>query len=230
MCVIIAKPSATAAPKLDTIRAAIQTNPDGFALVWVKDGHLVTFRTMNADAMTTYYAEHLRELNTAPFVFHARIATDGSKNIKNCHGWPTLNGHAAFFHNGVLPLKNRDDMTDSETFLRDIYEPIALKAGHKKATKAIRAIIGTSKFAFIGDNGEIKLYGHYIDRGGVKFSNLNHEWRENIYTGRLPFYGYGGCYVNRDNVKHGARHYSYIDRLQSLTDTFDGVDAYEDLP
>ena len=189
MCVIIAKPSKANAPELATIKAAIATNPHGSAIVWVKDNQLYTFRTLNADEMLKYYADNFDELNAHAFVFHARIATNGSKSLKNCHGWKTLNGHAAFFHNGILNIESRGDLTDSETFLRDIYEPIALKGGHKKAVKAINAIIGSSKFAFIGDTGEIKLYGHYFNVNGVMYSNLNHVRHE----------------------PRTARHYSYID-------------------
>jgi hypothetical protein len=187
MCVIIAKPSKVQAPDIATIRAAIATNPHGSSIVWVKDGHLETFKSLNAEEMINYYKTNVEALKNAPFVFHARIATNGSKCLKNCHGWKTLNGHAAFFHNGVLNIESRGDLTDSETFLRDIYEPIALNGGHKKAVRAINAIIGTSKFAFIGDTGEIKLYGHYFNINGVMYSNLNH-------------------------VRHEQpRHYSYID-------------------
>lgn len=189
MCVIIAKPSKVQAPDIATIRAAIATNPHGSSIVWVKDGHLETYKTLKAEEMINYYSEHYKELNGAPFVFHARIATNGSKCLKNCHGWQTLNGHAAFFHNGILNIESRGDLTDSETFLRDIYEPIALKGGHKKAVRAINAIIGSSKFAFIVDTGEIKLYGHFFNINGVRYSNLNHVRHEPRVT----------------------RHYSYID-------------------
>lgn len=189
MCVIIAKPSKAQNPTIATIKAAIATNPHGSSIVWVKNGHLETFKTLNADEMVKYYTDHFNELKNVPFVFHARIATNGSKRIENCHGWKTLNGHAAFFHNGILNIESRGDLTDSETFLRDIYEPIALHGGHKKAVKAINAIIGSSKFAFIGDTGEIKLYGHYFNIDGVRYSNLNHVRHEPRVT----------------------RHYSYID-------------------
>ena len=178
MCVIIAKPSKAQAPDLATIRAALTTNPHGSAIVWVKNGKLETFKTLNTEEMVNYYKANFEALKKAPFVFHARIATNGSKKIENCHGWKTLNGHAAFFHNGILDIKSRGDMTDSETFLRDIYEPLALHSGHKSAVKAINAIIGGSKFAFIGDTGEIKLYGHYFNINGVMYSNLNHVRKE----------------------------------------------------
>lgn len=194
MCVIIAKPASVNAPDLHTIRAAIATNPHGSAIVWQHDGTLETFKTLNADEMLNYYKAHFAELNAHAFVFHARIATNGSKCIKNCHGWKTLNGHAAFFHNGILNIESRGDLTDSETFLRDIYEPIALNGGHKKAVRAIHAILGSSKFAFIGDNGHIKLYGHYQNIGGVMYSNLNHLYHE----------------------ARACRHYSYIDEINGF--------------
>lgn len=187
MCVIIAKPTKARIPSIATIKACIATNPHGSALVWVKDGHLETFKTLKAEEMVRYYTDHFEELAKTAYVFHARIATHGSKNIKNCHGWKTDDGHTAFFHNGILNIASRGDLTDSETFLRDIYEPIALKSGHKKAEPAIRAILGTSKFAFLRDNGEIKLYGVYYKRDGCFFSNLNHE------------------------ANKALRHYSYID-------------------
>lgn len=178
MCVIIAKAKNINAPTISEIRKALNTNPDGSAIVWAHDGKLETFKTLDSKEMINYYTTHFVELNRNAFVFHARIATHGSKNIKNCHGWPTLGGHAAFFHNGILSIRARGDMTDSETFLRDIYEPIALKSGHKKAVKAINAIIGGSKFAFISDEGVIKLYGHYIEQNGIHYSNLNHRWEK----------------------------------------------------
>lgn len=193
MCVIIAKPTKANAPTIATIRAAIATNPHGNAIVWVKDGKLETYKTLNAEDMIAYYTNHFEELNKTSFVFHARIATNGSKKLENCHGWSTLNDSVAFFHNGILNIESRGDLTDSETFLRDIYEPIAKVHGHKAAEPAIRAIIGSSKFAFIAKNGHIKLYGNYREKEGVYYSNLNHE----------------------SVLYRTQRHFSYIDDLEA---------------
>lgn len=173
MCVIIAKSKAANAPALDIINRAMTTNPHGFALVYAKGGKLHTFRTMDAKEMRKYYSENFALLDSVPFVFHARISTHGARTLANCHGWPTDGGRAAFFHNGILDIRNRGNMTDSETFLRDIYEPAA-KCGPEAARRAINAVIGGSKFAFIYDTGEIRMYGHYIKVGGVYYSNLNH--------------------------------------------------------
>lgn len=193
MCVIIVKPTKGQTPTKETIIAALTTNPHGSAIAWKKNGKIEVFRTLNNDDMIEYYTEHFNEFKNTCFVFHARIATHGSKSLKNTHGWRTKNGH--FFHNGILNIESRGDLTDSETFLRDIYEPIAYAYGHKTAEPAIRAIIGSSKFAFIFDDGSIKIYGNYQKRNGCFFSNLNHE----RHTERI------------------TRHQSYIDFWENQT-------------
>lgn len=170
MCVIIAKQKGIKSPSINTIKDALHRNPDGSAIAWVEDGKMNYFRTMNNNDMIKFYSDMKETLTCCSFVFHARIATNGSKNINNCHGWLTGDGCYRFFHNGILSITSRGDLTDSETFLRDIYDPIA-ECGHNAARNAINAIIGSSKFAFIRKTGEIKLYGGYTEKNGVYYSN-----------------------------------------------------------
>ena len=186
MCVIIAKAKGTACPDVLIIRKAMQANPDGFGIAWINRGKLEIFRTMSADEMEKYYYANFDKLEASAFVFHARWATHGTKTISNCHGWKCLNGKRAFFHNGVLDIAARDNMTDSETFLRDIYEPIADKCGDEAAERAINAVIGNSKFAFIDNRGSVKLYGRYIEKNGIFFSNLN--FVNSYHTGHVERY------------------------------------------
>ena len=183
MCVIIAKPYGAKTPDIRIIRAAMDANPDGFAIAWSNRGKLEIYRTLNRKDMENYYIDNFSELEKTSFVFHARIATHGTKILSNCHGWTCLKGKYAFFHNGMLSITARDNMTDSETFLRDIYEPIASKYGHKGAEPAIHAVIGTSKFAFINGRGAIKMYGTWTERNGVYYSNTHFMYDYN--SGRI---------------------------------------------
>lgn len=183
MCVIIAKPMGANMPDIKTIIAAMDANPDGFAIAYPKNGKIHTFRTLSKVEMADYYATRFNTLKETAFVFHARIATHGTKVLSNCHGWTCLKGKYAFFHNGILSITARDNMTDSETFLRDIYEPIASKYGHKGAEPAIHAVIGTSKFAFINGRGAIKMYGTWTERNGVYYSNTHFMYDYN--SGRI---------------------------------------------
>ena len=171
MCVIIVKPAGVKVPEISVISAAMAANPDGFGLA-ISDGkRLKIYHSMDKGQMLKIYASKVSENSAA--VFHARIATAGSVSVKNCHGFPVrgLGEACAFFHNGVLSINAREDMTDSETFLHDIYEPAAA-LGEVYGERAINAVIGSSKFAFIHASGRIRTYGHFHEVNGVQFSNL----------------------------------------------------------
>ena len=117
---------------------------------------------------------------THAMYIHARIKTHGSERLENCHGWRE-NG-LIFAHNGILDIANRDDLTDSETFFRDIFSPAYKVGGWKLGEKTINAIIGTSKFVFMDDKGNIHAYGNYIVDDGLMFSNSSYIRR----TYRVP--------------------------------------------
>lgn len=184
MCVIIVKCKGSDFAPLDVIEKCIQHNPHGFSIGWNENGQLMTFRTMNpTEAMAKYkqLTETLNPLETA-LVFHARIATHGSQKIENCHAF--RHGNIAFFHNGILSIPNRDDMTDSETYFRDFFVPAMEGCGFEFAMKMSRAVLGNTnnKFAVIDKDGNISLtsgsHGYEKKqfpglRGKIYFSNLN---------------------------------------------------------
>lgn len=169
MCIIVAKIKGSDFPSTDIISNCIARNPDGFAMAWnTPEGTVETFRTMDPDMALSKYAELSRTLDPAVtgLLFHARIATHGSKRIENCHCWTErLGKHTiAFAHNGILRnIPNRDDMTDSETFFRDYLLPVLRGAGWKSAKNLADIVAGcTSKFAFLSDTGGIELTGEFI--------------------------------------------------------------------
>jgi len=181
MCVIVLKFKGADFPSKNVIKACMKANPDGYAAAWNQDGRLQTFRTMDEAAMLAKYDE-IRRLDpkTTGLVFHARIATHGSKTLANCHCWTNDNETIAFAHNGILHnIGNRDDMTDSETFFRDYFLPIMEGCGAAMAAKVANVVIGNSKFAFIYPNGDIVPLGYYMKdveaghKGTIYFSNMN---------------------------------------------------------
>ena len=181
MCVIVLKFKGADFPSKNVIKACMKANPDGYAAAWNEDGALRTFRTMDEGEMLAKYDE-IRHLDpaTTGLVFHARIATHGSKTLKNCHCWTDDEGTIAFAHNGVLhSIGNRDDMTDSETFFRDYFLPVREGCGMAVASKVASLAIGSSKFAFMFPDGGIVPMGHYMKdtetghKGAIYFSNMN---------------------------------------------------------
>lgn len=223
MCIIAVKGKGVQYPSVEQIINCMTANPDGFAMAWNEGGKVKTFRSMSDTKFLKVYKRVMERCKAEDtgLVFHARIATHGSKGIKNCHCWE--GARLAFAHNGILSVANRDDMTDSETFFRDIFLPIYKTGGWDEAAKAVKCVIGTSKFAFLDGTGKIKLYGRYVEEGdgaGKKlyFSNDTYKsWRERYAYG---FYGSGWSKYG------GATRLSAYDDLGRPLASMDADDNY----
>lgn len=180
MCIIAIKDAGVQFPTLDTVETMCDNNPDGFAVVWHKAGdkHSRVYRTMDRDKFLKRYKMIIRnhDYKTTTMYIHARIATHGSLKQSNCHGFVDHNTRLCFAHNGILGIKNRDDLTDSETFFRDYFIPVYRHGGWFEAEKLIKDTIGYSKFVFMDGDGHLRKFGNYIrDNAGVLYSN--HSFR-----------------------------------------------------
>lgn len=180
MCILITKPAGAQFPAIEAIKNSVINNPDGFAMAWNQAGRIHTFKTMDARQFIEAYRDISGSLDPeiTGMIIHARIATHGSKNIDNCHCWksfPDVSLEMAFAHNGILTIPNRGDMTDSETFLRDYFEPAFIRGGWRNAVHIINRHIGSSKFAFIDIYGNIRKFGQFAsEEDGCSFSNLSY--------------------------------------------------------
>lgn len=188
MCIICIKKKGVRFPSVECVKTMCDNNSHGFAIAISrgKTPHIV--KTLNKQKFIHIYKGLIKKYDyedTTMFI-HARIMTHGTKRIENCHGWKE-NG-LIFAHNGVLSIANRDDMTDSETFFRDIFSPAYKVGGWKLAERTIDAIIGTSKFVFMDNSGNIKYYGNYIEDDGLLFSN--NTYRPYIVPRYTPRSGY----------------------------------------
>ena len=180
MCIICIKEKSVKFPSMKAVRNMCENNNDGFAIAWYHPTMKSTqvYRTMNQKQFLKEYKRIKNEYdaeNTTLFI-HARIKTHGTPNLKNCHGWVSDECGLAFAHNGILSgVANRDDMTDSETFFRDIFTPAFMYGGWEAAERTIDAIIGTSKFVFMDSYGGIVHYGNYIEDNGLLYSNTTYQ-------------------------------------------------------
>lgn len=174
MCIIAIKPKGIKFPKIEIVKTMFENNPDGFSIVWSENGEPPRIhRTMSADSALNMYERIAKKCDaddTSLFI-HARIATHGTINISNCHGWRDAKTGMVFAHNGILDIDAKEDLTDSETFFRYIFMPIYRNGGWKFANEAINAFIGTSKFVFMDKRGHIYFSGKYITDDGIMYSN-----------------------------------------------------------
>lgn len=214
MCIIMAKKEGVRFPSAKTIEVCCKNNPDGFALAWSHKGVVRNYRTLNVKEFIQKYKEVAKlDFKQTACIVHARIATHGSIRVSNTHCWIDRSTALAFAHNGILSIKNREDLTDSETFFQDIFLPIFMRGGWPAAKNAINACIGTSKFAFLHASGQMEVFGTYLDVNGVLYSNSSYVERTYTSYGSSSsnYYGRGGGY---DSYRDGyydvkARRYVY---------------------
>ena len=179
MCILITKPRSAAFPPVEAIQNSVINNPDGFSMAYNIDGELITYKSMSAAQFVAQYRRitALCDPKTTGMIIHARIATHGSVGLKNCHCWKSFVGDSAemaFAHNGILSVPPRDGMTDSETFLRDYFEPAFVRGSWMIANRVIAHMIGGSKIAFIDRSGNIRKFGYFISDDGCSYSNTSY--------------------------------------------------------
>lgn len=222
MCIIAIKKAGVKFPKMETIKTICKNNPDGFSMVYKTfedDSKPIVFKTLDE-------AEFLQEYKIVSETFdyrvinlfiHARIKTHGTKRIENCHGW--TENDLTFAHNGVLKIDNRDDMTDSETFFRDIFSPIYKHYGWDLAKRAINAVIGTSKFVFMQDSGLIRYFGQYQqDDSGMLYSNDSYmPWSER-YPSYSGYYGGGGATTSYRQTTYNTYNFNKKNEVDEFAD------------
>lgn len=188
MCIICIKKMGVLYPTKSTVKTMCDNNPDGFSIVLSHRGKRpMIYKTLNKKDFLNVFDDWSKkyDYNETSMFIHARIKTHGSARLENCHGWRS--DGLVFAHNGILSIENRGDLTDSETFFRDIFIPAYRCGGWKMAERTVDAIIGTSKFVFIDKNGDIKHYGNYVEDNGLLYSNTTYiEWRQR-YTSKVPY-------------------------------------------
>lgn len=203
MCVIMCKASGQEFPPVEEIKNCCDSNGDGFGAMYnTPKGEVRVFKTMDKEAFIRWYETFVKKHPVSvALVCHMRIATHGSKKVENCHPWTDEREEVGFAHNGILQIKNRGDMTDSETFFRDLWLPAFKSGGQEAGDNAVRACIGAGRFCFLFGDGSVERWGNW-EEGSVKdvwYTNSSWKKRENYsfrgcgggrYTRSLGFGGY----------------------------------------
>ena len=167
MCIIIAKPQGVELPPANIIANCAMRNPDGFGFATVEG----VYKTMDFRA----FYKRLQETASPDIamILHFRIATHGSCKRANCHPFGDDETGVSFAHNGMLDIMPYKDMTDSETAFRGLYVPKIREYGldSDELRYEVFGTIGFSRFAFLGPDSQIRLFGHFYKWRGCSFSN-----------------------------------------------------------
>lgn len=128
--------------------------------------------------------KHLEEKN---LVMHFRISTSGGISKETCHPFPItnklkklrkteINCGSGIVHNGIIgKYAWEEKMSDTQRFILD--DVFSLWRLNNKDVLA-KEMKGNGKFCILKSNGEIELYGDFIEKEeGWIFSNESYEPR-----------------------------------------------------
>lgn len=178
MCIIVYKPPGIDLPNDDILYNCSDSNPDGIGFMYRNDDGKII---INKGILTV--RDLLKELSRVPDIksrdlaVHFRYATHGDKSPGNTHPFPMscniremrrLHNRVdcAIMHNGVvlgLPQHRDISLSDTMCFIKQI---IALGMDNEGIVK----ILNQGKF-LIMDSKETKMYGTFINDGGIYYSN-----------------------------------------------------------
>lgn len=201
MCCIIHRPKdAKEISELDKLRPIIRINSDGWGVSYFQNGALQTIKSLDMSKAI----EKVRELESEniEFLFHARYATHGDKNLANCHPYNLNNG--VLFHNGKIdiPCQNKK-LSDTHYFSLRINKWFNKHKSIDWILNRYKKNIGPSRFAVMSNDGTISKFGNWHEVDGCNYSKLDWRW-DDWGTGYAGGYsaGYNRKYTDYQYEKH----------------------------
>ena len=195
VCVICYIPKNKSITRED-IEDMFYTNPDGAGFMY-SDGRHVYFKKGFFD-VNKFAEEFLKIPQNYERVAHFRIATSGGVKSANCHPFNItgdfrkmckLRGvtNKAFMHNGIFSeYATSKEYSDTMLFNKYLLSQIELNTNNlaflNKSIKGSKLAIMTPQKTY--------LLGDWQDVDGVKYSNLNHVYYDDVYGGYYdePFF------------------------------------------
>ena len=112
-----------ATPLLEELQQGACRNPHGFGFAIIAGDRIISERTMKAERSIERFMRARQEYPDGIAMWHARIATHGAKNEKNCHPFKVGGSSLTYLgHNGVLdvPMGKDEHRSDTRVFAEDI--------------------------------------------------------------------------------------------------------------
>ncbi len=189
MCCILYIPAGVDTPTINLLESVYLFNRHGIGFA-DSDGN--SFKTLNFRRFTKEIQKRRKE---SACIIHFRLATHGSISEKNCHPFYDKAHDIWFAHNGVLSIRSKNDMTDSEIFFREGFIPALEDSNNDyndpELWRYVEQERESSRFIFMHGN-DIKMLGNWHELDGVFYSNMN--WAGYRYHyGNATHWRFGQC-------------------------------------
>ena len=112
-------------PSREKLENSALNNPHGFgfAIAVPEENRIIVERTMDADESINRFLELRQQYLTGYAMWHARLATHGSRNVTNCHPFRVGKDTSTYLaHNGILDITipHADDRSDTRVFAEEL--------------------------------------------------------------------------------------------------------------
>lgn len=191
MCIAILQRSNSEDLDWDTFERCSQRNDDGMGLMWVENGEIKVWKSLDRlDLMFDKYKD-LREKYNMPIALHFRNATKGEVTLDNCHPF-FVNEDMAMMHNGTLSIKvdekgKSDTLEFRDHILRNMPEGWIHDSEWRKM---VNKYSGWSRFILTCSTGEFYVINE--DEG---------YWVDNVWYSNNDFRSYSGKYYGKSGGK-----------------------------
>jgi hypothetical protein len=214
MCLLIANPEQKPID-LDIFETATESNPDGFGVSFIRKGKAVIKKAV--DVTPAKQLEMCKKFGW-PQIMHWRYTTSGGNCGKFTHPF-RLSPTTALAHNGVLPIKISNGLSDTATLVKRLrkspFTAVAKLRQHNfKGNKFV--VLNTKRLHIVGEE-----QGTWVD--GVWYSNQTGfesryaRYYPSNYSKYAPLSTSGGYYDQwRDNDGDDD---AAIDTITSSEDT-----------
>ena len=200
MCIIVIKPKDRALPTWATLETCFCLNPDGAGFMYNdKNGHVQIrkgFMTWNDFKRAFKEEKKLFDWRSATVVFHFRIKTHGEVSRECCHPFPIstdlnrlrkteTSSRFGIAHNGVISGMKTDARTsDTMAYIMGVVAPcvkMCESINDKNMDAIIKTTLGSSRLALLDGDGNLHMYGNFIEREGIYYSNHTFETWSSYY-------------------------------------------------
>lgn len=157
MCVIASIPQGSSGISEESFYNCFNSNPDGFGMMWVDNGSIQIFKSLDLMLSLEKYEEVSKEfLDKSPIILHFRIGTQGPNDLTNCHPF-VCSEKVAFCHNGIISqhsvpyqMKHTEKRSDTVLFNEEVLKKLPDDFIANANTRYLIAdYIGTDKMAFL---------------------------------------------------------------------------------
>ena len=225
MCIVIVKTEKTAIPK-EQLKESFVNNRDGSGYLFAMNGNLTIKKGFFVfNDFYDNYSRDMERFNNPVSIIHFRITTHGITNKTNCHPF-LINDGIGFAHNGMIDfVDDHKKKSDTLMFKNEILS--ILPDGfifNNSIMKLIEESIGTSKLAFLDNNGNYRIanegLGHWNKDNTIWYSNKSYcEVRTPKYAWNS--FGHAGIYNAYGNLnitnKKKKKNTDNLERTQCRT-------------